>query len=243
MPKYISNQAVSEVSATRKMEVGTLVETPDGSKFRYAVANASVDLVAANLMVAADPIANHGNRLIDDVVTAPAIGDSKVTLRSIGATALTFDQYQDGYLVTQDGTGEGFKYQIQGHKAYDASSDNVTIDLRDKIEVALVAASEVTLEYNPYAQVVISATDQADLALGIAHRAVDVSVARYFFIQTGGPCVVWADEAFASGTSLTIGTGTAGQVEAADAVAEPVIGLAMRLGVDGEHTLAFLTID
>ncbi len=236
----ISNQAVKETSSTKKMALGTVGETPDGSVFRYSRAGAAA-LVAANLMVAADPLSNHQNRLIDDVVTAPAVGDKKVTILSIGATAMTADQYTDGYLVTRDNAGEGYRYQVEGHKAYDSSGTDILISLRDPIEVALTSASEVVLEYNPWDLVVLSATDQADLCVGVAHTAVAINY--YAWLQVGGIAPVWGDEAFASGSALTIGTGVAGQAEALDAAGEQQIGIALRAGVDAEHTLAMLQLN
>lgn len=235
----VSNQAVRETSTTKKMSLGTPVMTPDGRTFRYAKAGASA-LVAGNLIVAANPIADHQNRLIDATVTA-AIGDVKVQILSIGATAMTLDQYTDGYLVTIDGTGEGYNYVIDGHSAYDASATDVIIRLKESIIVALPSTAEVVLEYNPWANAVISATDQADLPVGVAHTAIPAN--GFGFIQTGGPCAVWGDETFVSGGALTIGTGVAGQVELLDAAGEPQVGIAMRTGIDGEHTLAYLTID
>ena len=110
-PVQITNADIRENTTTKHHPIGTLGVTTDGRSFRYAFAGGTT-LVAANLQVAADPLANHQNRLIDDTVTAPAIGDKKVTLLSIGATALTADQYADGYLEIRDNTGEGYLYQI-----------------------------------------------------------------------------------------------------------------------------------
>src|SRR3990167_10595057 len=131
----LSNQQVKDVSTTRRMPLGTLGQTPDGRKFRYAHNNASTAAVADNLQVSADALANHVNRLIDDVVTAPAVGDKKVTLLSIGATAITADQYMDGYLEIRDNTGEGYLYQIDGHSAYASAATDVVVYLKDQIEV------------------------------------------------------------------------------------------------------------
>jgi hypothetical protein len=233
----LSNQAVREVSVTQKHCLGIVGTTRDGRVFRYALGGAA-DLVKANALVAADPVANHQNCL---VAVAAAIGDRKVKI-TIGATAATLDQYKDGWLTIQDGTGEGFTYLVAGNQA-SAGSENIWVYLQDPIEVALPITAEATLDYNLYANVVISATDQADCPAGIAHLSVDVSVAPYFWVQTGGHAAIWGDEAVAAGDALTTGTGTAGQLEMQDASGEPFWGHTIDTGVDGEHTLAFLMLN
>jgi len=223
------------------MALGTISATPDGRTYRYSRANSSVDLVAAQAQAAPTTIgATHTNLAVG---AAAAVDALEVTNITIGATALTADQYRDGYLTVQDNAGEGFTYQINGHSAYDSTATTVKISLRDPLEIALTTASEVTLAYNPWDLVVVSATDQADLPTGITHRAVDVSVARYYWSQTGGIAAVVSDEDNAVGTQLTTGTGTAGHLEAVDAVAEHVVAHAYELGVAGEEQLAFLVLD
>ena len=239
-PIQITNADIRENTTTKHHPIGTLGVTTDGRSFRYAFAGAS-DLVAGNLQVAADPVANHQNRLIDDVVTAPAIGDKKVTLLSIGATALTADQYADGYLNVRDNTGEGYLYQIEGHSAYASAATDVVVFLKDPIEVALDSTTEVSLEYNPWDNVVISATDQADLPVGIAHAATTLS--QFGWVQTHGLASAFCDETFASGGDLTIGTGAAGQVELLDAAGEPHLGVAHRAGIADEYIQIFLQVD
>jgi hypothetical protein len=237
-PKQLLNQAVNEVSATKMETLGTLAVTADGRKFRYARGGAA-DIVAANLLVAANPTAAHVNMAI---AAAAAIGDKTVSV-TLGAAAATINQYQDGYLIVNDGVGEGYSYRIAGHAAH-AGSGTLKVRLVDPIEVALTTAgSEVSLVANPYADIVISATDQADLPVGIAHCAVDVSVAPYFWVQTGGFATCWADEAFDAGDQLTIGTGVAGQVEMLDAVGEPPIGISLDVAVDTEYRSIMLKLD
>lgn len=235
--QQISNQAVREVSTTKRGMIGTLAETPDGRKFRYAKIGASPTVIA-NLLVNADQVSEHANKLVDAAV---AIGEREVVIASIGAVAITADQYLDGWLAVRDNTGEGRQYRISGHQTADASAENVRVYLTESIEVALDTTTEVTLQYTNWHKVVISATDQADCPAGIAQAVV--AAAGFGWLQTGGECLVWGDEAFSRGSALTIGTGTAGQVEMLDAAGEPQIGIAMETGVDGEHTAAYLTMD
>lgn len=231
----LTNQDARKVSSTQLHRLGSIAETAGGRVYRYAKAGAS-NLVAGNLQVNADLVANHTNRT---VAAAVAAGSREVTV-SIGATAATLDQYKNGFLTVNDATGEGISYAIAGNAAAD-SSGTLRVLLDEPVVVALTTSSEVTAKLNTYDSVVISATDQADQPVGVPNTAV--TAAYYFWVQTRGECAVWADEAVTKGLALTIGTGTAGQVEALDAAGEPQIGIASEALVDTENRAAFLQMD
>ena len=228
------NQGLFEESSTQKHPIGTRRPLEDGRVFVYAK-NGSAALAAGKLCVAATVVANHVNI---SVAAAAAIGDKTVTV-TLGATAATADQYKDGFMVVNDATGEGHQYKIRGHAAADASG-SLEVNLYDGIRVALTTSSEVSLLKHPYDSVVISATDQADLAVGIPPIAVTADY--YFWIQTWGPCPALADETLTIGKLITIGTGVAGAVELYDAAAEQIVGVACQAGVDTEYRQVFLKI-
>lgn len=231
----ITEQDIRETSSTKNaLTLGQMGYTQDGRGFRYSKAGAT-DLSPGNLTVEADAVTNHTNQALG---AAAAAGDLEVTF-SPGATAATADQYEDGYLNVQDNAGEGILYLVSGNDAADASVD-FTVRLFEPIEVALTTSSEASLRVNHNADVVISATDQGDAPVGVPN--VTIPDTEYGWIQCVGPCSVWADEAFSRGADLTIGTGVAGQVEAADLIGEPRVGTAMEAGVAGENTLVHLQI-
>ncbi len=234
---YITQAEVTVTSAERGgMQLGTLVQTPDGRKFRYARAGAS-NLAAGKLVVAATQVADH----TDLSVAAAAIGDTQVTV-TLGSTGVTADQYANGFLIVNDGTAEGTIYTIASHPAADASA-TVVVNLSQPLAAALAASgtSQVSLVKNTYADVVISATDQADLAVGVP--PVAVTAGYYFFCATGGDAAVLGDEAVTAGLAVTIGTGVAGAVEALDAAGEQQLGIAKQALVDTEYQTVFLTLD
>lgn len=228
----LTNQDARKTSSTQLHVLGSIAETASGRVYRYAKAGAS-NLVAGNLQVNADLDSNVTNKA---VTAASAIGSFSVSFTA-GASQ-TLDAYKDGFLTVNDATGEGITYAVGGN----TSGTAVTVALKEPITVALVAStSEVTLKKNPWDSVVISATDQADQAVGVPNTAV--TAAYYFWAQTRGEAAVLADEAVARGLALTIGTGTAGAVEALDAAGEPQIGVASEALVDTENRAAFLTMD
>jgi len=217
---YISQAEVTVTSSTKGgMQLGALVQTPDGRKFRYSRAGAS-NLAAGKLVVAATQVADH----TDLSVAVASIGDTQVTV-TLGSTGVTADQYAGGFLIVNDGTAEGNIYTIATHPAADASA-TVVVTLAQPLATALAASgtSQVSLIKNTYADVVISATDQADLAVGVP--PVAVTAGYYFFCATGGDVAVLGDEAVTAGLAVTIGTGVAGAVEALDAAGEQQLGIA-----------------
>src|SRR3990167_4754090 len=223
----LTAQAVRKTSATQNHVLGTVGQTPDGRVFRYAKAGAA-DIVAGNLLVAANAEANHLNR---PVYAAVAAGQRELQA-TMGATAVTADQYKDGYLTVNDGTAEGILYLIEGNTAA-GSSGVPTIFLAEPLIEALVATtSEVSLEYNTWANVVISVSDQLDMAVGVSNIDVAYATAPYFWCQTRGNCSVLADEAVNKGLQLTIGSSVGGAVEAADAANENIVGIAAEALVD-----------
>jgi hypothetical protein len=228
----LTNQDARKVSSTQLHSLGSIAETAGGRVYRYARAGAS-NLVAGNLQVNADLDSNVTNKA---VTAASAIGSFTVSFTAGGSQ--TADTYKDGFLTVNDATGEGITYGVAGHTGGTA----VTVTTKERIEVALVAStSEVTLKKNDYDGLVISATDQADMPVGVPNTAV--TAAYYFWVQTRGEAAVLADEAVTKGLALTIGTGTAGAVEALDGAGEPQIGVASEALVDTENRAVFLQMD
>lgn len=229
-------QDFRDISSTKQEMLGALSETADGRKYRYALAGA-VALSPGKICVNADLVANHTDQ---NIAVSGVAGDTKVSL-TLGATAATANQYQDGYLVINDATGEGINYLIAGHPAAD-SAGTLVVNLAEPLEAAVTATTtQYTLKANNYSGVVISIADQADQCVGVPNVAV--TAAYYAWLQTHGECAVLADEAVTKGLALTIGSSTVGAVEALDAAGEHQIGVASEALVDTEYRSAFLTID
>ena len=221
---------ISEVTTDKLHTLGTEAVTVDGRKFRYAKAGAAA-LAAGKLAVAADPVATVVNVAATAVA---AVGDRQVRLTAGAAVAA--NAYADGILQVNDADGEGHTYRIEGNTAGTA----VIVRLADPLHTALALTSEVSLYKNEFDSIVISATDQADLAVGVAN--VVIPAGSYGWVQTYGMAAVLADEAVTRGQTLTIGTGVAGAVEAADLIGEQTVGVAAQALIDTEYSPVFLTI-
>lgn len=224
-----------EISATKQHNLGQKYEDEYGRIYRYTLAGGS-DLAPGKLAVNADSDTDGTNKT---VARTYAAGAREIIVDAGGAVAA--DAFLDGTLTVNDATGEGVTVGVAGNTVTTGAAE-MTVTLKEPIPVALtIDVSEVTLQKSPWDSVVISATDQADMPIGVPN--VTITAAYYGWVQTRGTCAVLWDEAVAKGLALTIGTGVAGAVEAADAAGEPVIGVAQMAGVDTEYQPAFLTID
>lgn len=234
----LTAQDTRKTNSNKLHRLGSVGETADGRVYRYARAGAS-NLVAGNLQVNADLVANHTNRTVAATVAA---GATTVSV-NYGATAATADQYADGFLTVNDATGEGIQYGVRGNVANAGSlAGNVYLFDDEPLLVGLtVSVSEVTLKKNPWADTVLSATDQADLPVGVPNSAV--TAAYYYWAQVGGECSVLADAStMTKGVELTISAATAGAVGLKDAAGEAKVGVASEALVSTENRAAYLTM-
>lgn len=226
---------------TQQVSLGHRFEDRFNRVFYYAYAATAVG--RGKVARAAAVIANHNNLSFQ---TAPAVNDMSVSV-TLGGTAATADQYKDGWLVVQDGTGEGRAYPVEGHGAQTSTTGTLEVFLKEPIDTAgALSEANVDLIYNKYDELLPPADNgQAYIPVGVPICVGGLGSSEYGYIQTWGPCSVWQDEATANlGEDLTWGAGTGtGQVEGRDASTEPIIGTAgPAAGVATEYQLVYLRI-
>lgn len=224
-------------SSTKKLPYGTRFALGDGRVFRYAKMGATAG-VAGNIYQGVAESANHIN---ETVATATAIGGDKVYL-TLGATAVTENEYAEGYFSINDATGEGHYYKVRSHPAADASAA-LTVTLYDTIRVATVAGtSEWSMHHSEYRNVIIHPSPPTALVVGVATTAVTANY--YCWLQTWGPCAVLSD-----GTpAVNVRVIPSGSVNGAVATGVetdvvPQVGIMLGgAGVDTEYGMVNLTI-
>ena len=232
------SQGVYEASTVQKEEIGTLRILADGRKYRYVQAGTG-GLAPGKAAAGSVAVANHINLAVP---AASEIGALQLSI-TVGATAVTADQYLNGYLQINDATGEGYQYKIVGNTACDASGTTVVM-LEEAIRVALVAStSEVSLIPNPYAGAVHTTVEES-LPVGVACHTVAAS--SYGWVQSGGPAVALVAGTPAVGTMLTL-SATSGALAAMAATLDvdmPTCAIAYgTVGVAGEYKPVFLKLD
>lgn len=231
----LSQQDARTVSATKLHELGTIAETSDGRCYRYALAGAT-NLAAGKFNTTVATVSNHTNL----AVTAAAIAARQVTV-TVGATAVTADQYNDGYAHVNDAVGAGGSYKIAGTPAI-ASSGTGTITLDEGIATALTTSSKVSLVPNPWAGSIISASAVALFCNGTNNVAV--TAANYYWSQTGGIASALSDGIITKGAGAILSDAVNGavEVEVAGTVTQRV-GTAPEATVDAKYYPIYLTLE
>ena len=156
-------------------------------KFRYAQAG-GVALTPGTLQQAKVAVgADHQDLTLTGAVSA---GATSISIETAG-TDLTLNQYAEGYLWVNDGTGEGQAFRIKSHPAHTHSSDATCVfTTYDPVVTALVASatSQVSIQENIYKATVIAPHAETGDVVGVAPRPVQASY--YYWVQTSGPAAV-----------------------------------------------------
>lgn len=247
-PMQLSDQDVRTTSTTPGGAVlGQEMPTSDGKTFVYAAnTSTSLTLVAGKLTQGAVGTANHLNRT---GVTTVA-GQQQVTF-AVGATLVSSNQYLQGYLVVNKGTGAGQALLIAGNTSA-VSSGSPTINLEDDIITATaVADSKFSLYPNVYSACLLyaHASPNTSIPTGVPNVTVPVATATtapstYYWSQVGGECSVLADAATWVGTfdGIIASTLTDGAVGIqATATIQPTLGYSLDTLVSTEYRPVMLT--
>ena len=235
----------------KKQKLGTRAVTPDGRVFYYA-RNGSAAITTAGMIVdAAAAFAVAAHDMDVPATEAHSVGDATVSLE-VPTTDLTKDQYADGYLIFNDGPGEGEVYRIKSHPAHDASDDNTaifTLDEPDGVRTALTTSSLAGLLVNPYAAVKIIDGDGTMETGALGVTTVPVTASYYCWIQTAGISSVAVGAAVGvvgDGLQISQASGESGRAELYDLSGEDdiqSIGTAIGIpSVDTDKQMCLLTI-
>lgn len=202
-------QGLYEVSATQLAPLGAILDLEDGRLFRYGQAGA-VALSAGHVCQSGANVADHQ---VDQALDTPATGARVVTV-TLGATAVTANQYADGYLVF-DATianGGGSTHKILSHPAA-ALSTSVAVTLYDPLWEDIIAASTGSLIAHPAAGIVVKPASAATApVIGVPVR--DVPISNFAWFQFRGICGVLANGAVVAGNSVIASITVIGACEA-----------------------------
>ena len=252
-PSYVEldfgDEKKESSAAIGNLSLGTRGVTPDGRVFYYAK-NSSAAITTAGFIV--DGIAAVGAHDMDVAATAAhSVGDTTISIE-VPTTDLTKNQYADGYLVCNDGPGEGEVYRIASHPAHDASDDNtviITIVDPSGVRTALTTSSLFGLVYNPYTDVKLIDGDGTMTTGSLGVTTIPVTASYYCWIQTAGVgSVALGAQVGVLGDALTVSqeSGESGLAERADHSDESdlaTIGVAIGIpSVSGDKQLCMLHI-
>jgi len=230
-------QGLFSEDTVKNASIGAKASTADGRTYRYMKAGGTA-LVAGKVYDGPASVANHKNI---SVAATAAVGASSITV-TLGATAATANQYADGVIVINDVDGQGFTYGVKSHPAADGSASLVlTLHADETVQTALTTSSEASLVANRYNGVIIHASTETGIPVGVAIK--DVTAASYGWIQTGGPVSCLSDATVGTiGSSVSASATTDGSCTIGNGILAP-IGYADQLMVSTEYNPITLTID
>jgi hypothetical protein len=200
-----------QASTTKRGKLGDEMFIYPGRWFKYALAG---EAATVNLLQAG--IAAVNNHDLDLVVTAAgAAGATSISI-TLGATAATANEYQDGFVLFNDVEEEGHQYLIKSHLAVDSSGTGVfNLDEADGLATAITTSQQVGLVHNLCFDFVVYPTTPTTSPLGAC--CVDVANNAYSWLQYRGQGVARSDATTpAAGAPLAASDATAGNVELMD---------------------------
>lgn len=259
--RTLAEQDINVLSSTQNTQLGAVGMTADGRRFRY-VGFGGTATIAPGLLVQAPALtANYQAMAITaTTVTAAtqvtanlATGSNQIVLTNSTSTAITANQFTEGYLDIIVGglsadTGH-YTYKIKGNTAAGAGNVTATYTTVTLIEAmrhttALVPGTDTAnLRICDYSGVVSSTTAALTVGLTIMPVPNTATVTNYGWVQTWGDCMVLND----AGGTITVGgafgqsTTTAGNVKAATASTVPILGITKIAISASTSAPAFLT--
>tara|TARA_R100001163_G_scaffold65828_1_gene65343 strand:- start:6363 stop:7106 length:744 start_codon:yes stop_codon:yes gene_type:complete len=228
-------------STTKKNAFGTKLVLPDGREFVYCLAGEAI--TAGKLtMSATEPAGDHDTDLA--VASAAAVGDKTITLTNGGSTAVTANQFDDGYLYVNDVAGEGQTFKIKSHStAATGASLTITLHDNDSVATALTTSSQCGIQKALGSNVEVwDASDIDGIVLGVPNA--DVASGEYFWNQVKGVASVLINGSVVLGKNVMSGSTTDGSVDvmADDSSAEFLVGGVIAVAPTTEYGLVDLNI-
>lgn len=211
----------------KRWALGTQLILSDGRKFRFGLEGA-VAAVPGKVYQARVPIAAH---ILQTPTTAGVVGDSSLTL-TIGATAIAANDYLDGYLSVELGTGMGYTYALGAHGAYLASATTVAIPFKRGVTLQAAVpttANSVSLISNAYFKALLApVTTRTMPVIGVPVAAI--AIGSYGWFQTHGPAATFCTGTVVVGDAVISPSAAAGMCQAQNStltVKEFVVGTVM----------------
>lgn len=235
----LSSQDVRTTSTTKYGErFGQIATTADGRAYAYGFNNtgSGTALAPGKLMQGAVTTANH----INQTGVALSVGTSTFTY-TIGNTAVTANQYQDGYFFVNDGTTT----QTLSILAHNTPSGNGTlrVELKDQIVVATTTSSKFSLQPNMWSACLLMAHGSSTSVLPTGVPNVSVPDQNFAWFQVGGPCATLINGTPGAGVLTIPSATTDGAVDVyTNSSTQENVGYMMETGVSTKYNTVYLTL-
>lgn len=229
--------------------VGTRWDLSDGREVIFVSVDSSASATAGHLMQDAALIADHQTATIGTFTAYSNNGKVPASaVISIGATAMTLNEYQGGFAVVTSGTGIGQTLRIAGNTAAIASGTQGTITFEDGPNVALVANDQISLVPAHGLNVVDSPTTRTNVPVGVC--LYPIAAGGYGFLTSKGITAALSDSKIAGvGYAISPSTTTAGAVTVTptggattSTLTNGVIGYTLIAGVSAQDKPVFVNV-
>lgn len=190
----VIQQGLFEESTTARHKIGTRMQLADGRVYYYA---STSEATVAGKLSFSKPMDAANTAMVTGV--AAAVGAKVVTGMTVGATAVTANEFAEGFMYTQKVAVEGYTYKIKSNTSGSAAG-TMSISLYDPIQLAITAATEVGFAYNPFHLVSSATTTVTSSPAGVPAKGI-ITSGSYGWLQTWGVCAIQNQEA----GNLTIG--------------------------------------
>lgn len=139
----------TSTDASNASYVGQRFDLSDGREV-VLVQNAGTAIGAGLLVQGPAIVANHQNLALTAFTPYSANGNQPAQASlTLGATAVTANEYAGGFAVVNAGSGIGQTLKIASHPSA-LSAGSVVVTFEDAPDVALTVSSKVSLILNPY---------------------------------------------------------------------------------------------
>lgn len=229
-------------------KLGSTMDFPDGRRFRLAL-NGGSNVAAGRMVQSVVPSSNH----VNIACSVAAAAGTYVVTPTLGATAVTANEYADGYLYVNDAgadtTTEGYLYRIKSHPAAAGSATcAITLYEDSPLKIALTTNSEVSLIHNQYRATIIHPSPPTANVVGVTCCAVLAN--EYHWLQVRGPAVVLTEGTIAQAKSVVPSSTTDGAVAALvftegtpNTEITAVVGRVISVNASTEESLIQLTLE
>jgi hypothetical protein len=239
VPQVVNAFDKFEEHTSCKYPLGFKVEDGEGNIYRYSHFGAACDRgVVVAQDVSESSLAESDNIIVASAsaqtVTDGLIGSKFVEITMTGG-AQTANQYRGGKFITTDDAGEGYTYDIVSNTAIDdPTTGSVRIELKQKLQSAVTAATDFIIIGSKYANLEIATSNTDNILAGVT--TCQKTINCYGWIQTKGICGILQSGTVAIGDNQILSS-TSGAVMTPDTVTacrvNQIVGVSI---VDGDTT-------
>jgi len=245
----------TSTDASNASYVGQRFDLSDGREV-VLVQNGTSAIAAGLLVQGPAIIANHQNLALTAFTPYSANGNVPAqAVLTLGATAVTANEYAGGFAVVNAGSGIGQTLKIASHPSA-VGGASVLVTFEDSPEVALTVTSKVSLILTPYGSdkgatkdangVVVNPTVATGSLIGVTLSSIGASTASqatYGLVQTKGAVSCLNAGGTAVGLDVMASAVTAGAVATyavnttSGATTGTRVGVSTQAGVTAEARL------